>query len=124
MLNNSHPITPPISPPFDQTDFSSDFISYRRLMNNIRQEMLLKRRYVYRDNDHPDRENPLLINEILYESDHDKILDEMKFNFASMAQQKQVDLNGVHLRNKENARLHRVKIDQLQSRLKPRGDYI
>lgn len=45
----------------------------------------MNRRFIYKNNDHKDRENPLIINEILYESDHDKIMDEIKFNLATTA---------------------------------------
>ena len=43
----------------------------------------MNRKFIYKNNDHKERENPLVINEILYESDHDKILDEIKFNVAN-----------------------------------------
>jgi len=51
-------------------------------MINLKNELALKRRLLYKNNDHKARENPLIINELLYESDHDKIIDEIKFNIS------------------------------------------
>lgn len=82
MLNESHPIIPPIRAPYDQSIYSNEFEEYEDLMINLKNELALKRRLLYKNNDHKARENPLIINELLYESDHDKIIDEIKFNIS------------------------------------------